>query len=483
MTKKSPSQGRIFIVDDDPSVRELLQDFLTLQGYAVVSESSSKEALRRIREASVDAPYDLVVSDIRMSGLDGMELLQEIHADFPDLPFILITGYASVDTAVNAMRKGAFHYFVKPFKLNEVAVIVEKAMDARRLTLTNRELKREIRGRWSLSNILGKSAAMKRVFDLVERVAPSMANVLIQGESGTGKELVARAIHTLGPRSKFPFVAINCTAIPESLLESELFGYAKGAFTGAMGAKKGLIEEANHGTLFLDEIGDMSPPLQAKLLRVLQDRTIRPVGANQSIEVDVRVIAATHQDLKRGILEGKFREDLFYRLSVIPIELPPLRDRLEDIPVLAEHFLQKFLALHSQDSVSSHRVVGLSKDALAKLMRNSWKGNVRELENAIERAVVLCRGRQIEASDIPDPDILRPNEIFRNLTRDLPTLSELEQRYIQQVMDHTGGKKEKAAKILGINRRTLYRKGPLGPRGETGLSRLKPSFQSIGATV
>lgn len=304
--------------------------------------------------------------------------------------------------------------------------------------------------------MLGKSTAMRGVFDLVSRVAHSTANVFIQGESGTGKEMVARAIHSLGPRADKPFIAINCTAIPETLLESELFGHAKGSFTGAHARKKGLIEEAEGGTLFLDEIGDMSPPLQAKLLRVLQERKIRAVGDNNFTDVDVRVIAATHKDLKAAIREDRFREDLFYRLSVIPIVIPPLRDRADDIPLLAEHFLNKFAAANVRRD--GQRVQGFTKAALSKLIGLRWDGNVRELENVIERAVVLCAGDMIEAADIPDGEAENPERALGALSRDFPTLSQLEERFIRLVLEKTGGRKDKAAQILGMNRRTLYRK-------------------------
>ena len=448
-------KGRILAVDDDLHIRTLLQDFLGKEGYAVTCKSSAVEALKVLREHT-DEPFDLVISDLKMAQVDGMQLLATVKAEMPELPVILITGNASIDTAIEATRRGAFHYIVKPFKLNEVSIHVERALEKRSLSLDLQTLRKELKQGWGLSNIIGKSAGMRSVFDLVERVAPSTANVLIQGESGTGKEVVARAIHSLGPRAQSPFIAINCTAIPEALLESELFGHAKGSFTGASGMKKGLIEEANGGTLFLDEIGDMSPSLQAKLLRVLQERKIRPVGSNTFVDVNVRIIAATHKDLKAGIQAGAFREDLFYRLSVIPIQIPPLRERPEDIPLLAEHFLNKYAAANSADGTP--RVRAFSKEALAKLLRFRWQGNVRELENIVERAVVLARGAVIEEGDLPNPEIENGEQMFKGLTSDFPTLMQLEERYIRVVLNKTAGRKDRAAQILGVNRRTLYRK-------------------------
>lgn len=453
-------KGNILVVDDDKEMRNLMQDFLTREGYSVTLYSSAVEALEFLRSQVGKhlgaGGYDLVISDIKMAQMDGMQFLKTLKSEIPELPVILVTGYGSVDTAIESMKNGAFHYLVKPFKLTELSVNVERAMEKRVLTLDNQTLRRELKGEWRLENVLGKSPGMKAVFDLIERVAPSTANILIQGESGTGKEMVARAIHNLGPRASKPFIAINCTAIPETLLESELFGHAKGSFTGASGRKKGLVEEANQGTLFLDEIGDMSPALQSKLLRVLQERKIRPVGDNTPIDVDVRIIAATHKNLKAGIRENTFREDLYYRLSVIPIQLPPLRERQDDIPLLAEHFLNKYAATNGINGTP--RVRGFTKGALSKLLRLRWQGNVRELENLVERAVVLCRGNMIEENDIPDPEIASIEESFKGMTADFPTLTQLEERYMQIVLQKTAGRKDKAAQILGINRRTLYRK-------------------------
>jgi len=454
-------KGKIVVVDDDSDMRGLVQDFLVSQSFSVTCFGSAIEALTALRPGGSLAQagaqdVDVIISDIKMAQLDGMQFLKAIKNERPEIPVILATAFASIDMAIEAMRNGAYHYIVKPFKLAELSVIVEHALEHRQLSRDNQLLRSEVKKSWGLHEMLGKSQAMRSVFDLVSRVAGSTANVLITGESGTGKEMVARAIHSLGPRATKPFIAINCTAIPESLLESELFGHAKGSFTGASGKKKGLIEEANGGTLFLDEIGDMSPPLQAKLLRVLQERKIRPVGDNNFYDIDVRVIAATHKDLKAAIREDRFREDLFYRLSVIPIVIPPLRDRKEDIRVLADHFLKKYSgANRTGDSVG---IKGFTKEAVLKLLSLRWEGNVRELENVIERAVVLCPSHLIDVGDIPNPDQETAELTANAMVQDFPTLTQLEQRYIQKVLLKTAGRKDKAAQILGINRRTLYRK-------------------------
>ncbi len=445
----SPSpKGRVLIIDDDGDMRSLLRDFFSNQGFSVEAFGSASEALKLLEHS----PVDVVISDIHMPEMDGLELTAQIQSLHPEIPVVLITAFGSIETAIEAMRRGAFHYIVKPFKLAEISVNVDRALEHRRLKQDNQLLRQEIRTGQQFAGILGKSSAMRSIFDLIQRVAPTTANVLIQGESGTGKERIARAIHDKGPRRHKPFVAINCTAIPESLLESELFGHAKGSFTGAIQRKRGLFEEAEGGTLFLDEIGDMEPALQSKLLRVIQERKIRAVGDTTDRDIDVRLIAATHKDLKEAIRNGRFREDLFYRLSVIPLRVPPLRERSEDIPLLAEHFLRKVTAQNDSS------VKGFSPKALQKLMRLRWEGNVRELENVVERAVVLCRGTVIDETDIPSPETETPEQFHTKSTQDWPTLAALEERYIQQVLEKTGGRKERAAQILGINRRTLLRK-------------------------
>jgi len=447
----SEFKGKIAVIDDDEQMRLLLKDFLTREKYDVICFAGGEEAYTTLSQSEDEV--NLIITDLKMAHMDGMQFLKKIKITKPEIPVVLITAFGSIDTAIEAMRNGAFHYLVKPFKLVEIIAVVELALKQNNLTKENTVLRNEVKKSYGLKGMIGKSKAIKSVFDLIKRVSQSTANVLITGESGTGKEVVARAIHQLGDRANFPFVAINCTAIPENLLESELFGHAKGSFTGAVSQKSGLIKEANGGTLFLDEIGDMSPALQAKLLRVLQERKIRPVGDNTTYDVDIRVIAATHQDLKKSIKEGTFREDLYYRLSVIPISLPALRERSEDIPLLAEHFLKKFKATTGHSTIT-----GFSKSAMNKLMSLRWSGNVRELENVIERAVVLCQASQIEEEDIPTPDVSNPTVAINEMTQDFPTLEELEKRYMQVILQKTMGRKDKAAEMLGINRRTLYRK-------------------------
>ncbi len=442
----------VLIIDDDAEMRRLLVDFLTGEGFKTSAYSSAKRALEDLTSGPGSDRIDLVITDLNMPEMTGLDFIRRFKGLRSDVPVILITAFGSIETAIEAIRAGAYDYVVKPFKLAEISVTVGRALEVRQLQSENKVLRSELRRSQSFSGIIGKSSAMQDVFDLVRRVSQASANVLITGESGTGKEQVARAIHESGLRAKKPFVPINCTAIPESLLESELFGHAKGSFTGAHQRKKGLFEEAEGGTLFLDEIGDMNLALQAKLLRVLQERRIRAVGDTIDREINVRIIAATHKDLKAAIKNGGFREDLFYRLSVIPIVIPPLRHRRDDIPLLAEHFLRRFSAANGS------KVEGFSPQALSKLMSMSWEGNVRELENVIERAVVLARGSVIEESDLPTASDDTVEGFYGAISNQFLTFEELEKRYMRFVLDKTGGKKEKAAQILGINRRTLYRK-------------------------
>ncbi len=447
------SLGSIVVVDDDTEMRSLVTDHLKRQGYQVKDFANGTEALRYLSSNGLDAlGTELVISDLRMPELDGLDLLQHVKRLPQQIPVIIMTAFATIDTAIEGLRRGVFDYITKPFKLTELNITVERALHFHRLKIQNQALTSTVHKSWNKQSIVGKSTAIQNIFDLIDRVGPSSTNILITGESGTGKEVIARALHNQSPRSNQPFIAINCTAIPESLMESELFGHIKGAFTGANVDKKGLFEEANGGTLFLDEIGDMDMALQAKLLRVLQERTIRAVGSNQSKPIDVRVIAATHKDLKKAISNGTFREDLYYRLSVIPIVIPPLRHRVEDIPLLANHFLRKYSALNHNKQVS------FTQAAIQKLMGMHWPGNVRELENMVERLVVLARSTTIDVADIPDSEQTSQEHFFGTATSDLPTIEELEKRYIHLVLEKTGGKKERASQILGINRRTLYRK-------------------------
>ncbi len=452
------SKGRILVVDDEQEMRSLIEDYLNKEGYEAICSSSAVEALEALAPGGHLGPeheqgnIDLIISDIKMPKMDGLEFAARLQTVRPEIPVILITAFGSIETAIEAMKRGAFHYIVKPFKLAEMGVNVDRAMEYRKLQRDNTALRDEVKKSWNMGSVIGKSSAMKAVFDLVGRVSQATANVLITGESGTGKEMVARAIHQQGPRHLKPFIAINCTAIPESLLESELFGHAKGSFTGAITRKRGLFEEAEGGTLFLDEIGDMNVLLQSKLLRVIQEKKVRSVGDNVDRPVDVRIMAATHKDLKAAIKDGRFREDLYYRLSVIPIVIPPLRHRQEDIPILAEYFLKKYSATNRSS------IRGFTKRAVSKLMGLKWEGNVRELENVIERAVVLCTAGLIDESDIPSPETASAETFFGAATGDFPTLEQLERRYIEMIMEKTAGRKDKASQILGINRRTLYRK-------------------------
>lgn len=440
----------IIVVDDDREMCAMLREFLAGEGYSVTDFTSPIEALKAVSDKTARA--DLIVTDLNMPTMNGLELTKKLKEINEEIPVLLITAFGTIENAVLAMQAGAFDYVIKPFKLSEISLKISRAFQLKDLKIQNQKLREAVSGVRSFKGIIGKSAGMLEVYDLIKRVSQATANIMISGESGTGKEQVARAIHQSGPRSNRAFVAINCTAIPETLMESELFGHAKGSFTGAYQRKKGLFEEAEGGTLFLDEIGDMDMSLQSKLLRVLQERKVRAVGDTVDRAVDVRIIAATHKDLKAAIKNGTFREDLYYRLSVIPIVIPPLRHRREDIPLLAESFLKRFAAANNSP------VTGFTSIALKQMMEMLWEGNVRELENWVERAVVLARGNMIDESDLPRPASASPESFFGEISGHLPTVEEMEKRYIKLVLEKTGGKKEKAAQILGMNRRTLYRK-------------------------
>ncbi|MBI2882052.1 MAG: sigma-54-dependent Fis family transcriptional regulator [Candidatus Tectomicrobia bacterium] len=441
--------ARLLVVDDDERVRRLLTRLLHEEGYQVRAVASGEEALA---EQESEA-YDLVLTDLTMPGMSGMELLEAIKARMPEVGVIIITAFGTVESAVQAMHKGAFHYICKPFKLDEVRIFVQRALQEGRTRRELADLRREVHQKFEFSNILGKSKAMQEVFGLIQRVAGSNSTVLITGKSGTGKELVAKAIHYNSLRRRFPFVAVNCSAIVETLLESELFGHVKGAFTGAVANKKGIFEEAQGGTVFLDEIAETSPAMQVKLLRVLQEHEIRRVGGNESIPVDIRLIAATNQDLEEAVREGRFRDDFYYRLNVIPIHLPALQDRPEDIPLLAQHFLAKFAAR------GRAAVAGISKEAMRVLSRYPWPGNVRELENVIERAITLGAQGEIGVEDLPKALLEgdRPAETPGALPV-TASIRQVEKAHITRVLKHTGGQISEAARILGIDRRTLYRK-------------------------
>jgi DNA-binding NtrC family response regulator len=443
----------ILVVDDDAPMRDMLVSLVEEAGYQAAAAGSADEAVERAREQE----YDAILSDIRMPGKDGIQLIGELREVRPDTPVILMTAFGTIDSAVDAMRAGAFDYVTKPFKRDAILAVLERAFERRELEQENRRLRRALDRSSSFGELIGASPAMREIFALIRKIAGSGSSVLITGESGTGKEVVARTIHYTGARAQRPFVPINCTAMPEGLLESELFGHVRGAFTGAHTAKKGLFEEANGGTLFLDEIGDMPVGLQGKLLRVLQDREIRPVGGNRSVKVDVRIITATNKSLKKEIDEGRFRQDLYYRLNVIPIHIPPLRERAEDVPLLVEGFLRK----HSPPE----RAYTISPEALDRLIRARWEGNARELENVIERAVALATEPVIHVDDLPFAEhevrceAASDDALLRQAVAQKLTLRELADRYIDSVLEATGGNKVRAARILGINRRTLYRRG------------------------
>jgi len=441
------AQERILIVDDEDQMRELLAKILEKNGYQVTPAADGGSALGLLEKESMD----LVVTDVRMPGMDGMEALKAIKELNPDTGVIIMTAFGSIDQAVQAVKEGAHDYISKPFKIDEMLLTIRKALEERRLRREVTTLRQELRTRYHFENLIGKSRAMQEVFRLIEQVATSRSTVMIYGKSGTGKELVARAIHYNSLRSTKAFVPVNCAAIPSELLESELFGHEKGAFTGAIATKVGKFELANGGTLFLDEVGSMRLDLQAKILRGLQEREIERVGGTRIIKIDVRVIAATNRDLKKGVEEGTFREDLYYRLNVVPVTLPDLKDRQEDIPLLANHFLQRF----AQESNPNIREI--SKEAMGILLSYPWPGNVRELENVIERAVTLGRGPAILASDLPPHLPSGAGPVERALAHEA-NLEDLERDYIQAVLRRTKGHQIRAAAILGIDRRTLYRK-------------------------
>jgi DNA-binding NtrC family response regulator len=443
----------VLVVDDDQAMRDMVVALLEDAGHAACGADGADAALECLKEREFDA----VISDIRMPGRSGIELVGEIRELRPATPIVLMTAFGSIDSAVEAMQAGAFDYVTKPFKRDAVLMSLERAFERRSLEEENRRLRKAVDRTSSFGEMIGESGAMREIFAMIRKVADSRASVLVTGESGTGKELVARTLHFSGCRAKAPFIPVNCTALPEGLMESELFGHVRGAFTGAVSTKRGLFEEADGGTLFLDEIGDMSLSLQSKLLRVLQDRQIRPVGGNQSRGIDVRVITATNVDLKQKIESGAFRKDLFYRLNVIPIEIPPLRERPDDIAPLAEAFLRKH---------GAGRRVTMTAAASRALRGHRWEGNARELENVIERAIAFSDSEVLDVADfaLNDEDgCMADREIADSLLEEAAanelTLSELADRYTGWVLSMTKGNKARAAKILGINRRTLYRRG------------------------
>ncbi len=445
----------ILVVDDEANYLTVMEALLGEAGYETLTAASGADALK----VAAQADLDLVLTDMKMPQMSGIELLSELKRLDPDLPVIIMTAYGTVEKAVEAMKKGAFDYILKPFKNEEILVTIAKALEHRHLLRQNRLLGQELGKRYGPANIVGHSKAMQEILALVHRVAPTRATVLISGESGTGKELIARAIHALSPRAAKPFISVNVAALTETLLESELFGHEKGAFTHAVAMRKGRFELADGGTLFLDEVAEMTPALQVKLLRVLQEMEFERVGGTRTIKVDVRVVAATNKDLKEEVDAGRFREDLFYRLNVVHLKIPPLRQRPEDIPPLAHHFLRKYAEENARGEVH------LAPEALSVLNRYPWPGNVRELENVMERAVILCNGRLITPQDLPaelagtrpDPSLdLGQLPLFH---LPLPeALERLEEQMIRRALAQAGNVQVRAAELLGITKSLLQYK-------------------------
>ncbi len=456
---------RLLVVDDEPSMREFLEILLSQEGYQVTTAASGEEAFQIFERLEPD----LILTDVKMPGMSGLDLIREIRTVDSAIPIIAITAYASANDAIRAVREGAYDYLSKPFQIEDLRIIIRNALEARKLRRDNFDLLRRISAQHRFGEIIGKSPQMADVFNLISRIAPSKANVLVIGESGTGKELVARAIHNRSPRADKPFITVNCSAIPETLLESELFGHVKGSFTGAVANKVGLVEAAHTGTLFLDEVGDISLPIQAKLLRFLQEREYRRVGGTDDKKIDVRVIAATNKKLEKEMEEGNFREDLYYRLNVIKILLPPLREREEDIPLLLDHFLKKFCT--EQGKV----IKKISSLALRVLCNYHYPGNVRELENVLERCVTLEQSDQLTAENLPPKLIESVGNAPTPLQENLPpdgidlnrTLERVERDLIDKALEVTGGNRSRAARLLGISFRSLrYRLVKLGIESE-----------------
>ncbi len=457
---------RLLVVDDEPSMREFLEIMLSQEGYQVILAATGEEGFKAYRQEEPD----LVLTDVKMPGMSGLELIKEIHSLDQGIPIIAITAYACADDAIRAVRAGAYDYLSKPFQIDDLRVIIRNALETRRLRKENLLLRQSVEQRHRFGELIGKSPLMEEIFNLISRIAPSKASVLIVGESGTGKELVARAIHRNSTRVDRPFVTVNCTAIPESLLESEMFGHLKGSFTGAVGNKPGLVETAHTGTLFLDEVGDIPLSVQAKLLRFLQEREFRRVGGTEDHKVDVRVLAATNKKLEKEMEAGNFREDLYYRLNVIRIRIPSLREREEDIPLLVDHFLEKF---STEQRRNLKRVSSL---AMRILCNYRFPGNVRELENVIERCVTLEESDQLTADNLP-PKLLEarvtPPTALGDM--DIPpdgidlnrTMENLEKKLIGRALEITGGNRSRAASLLGISFRSLrYRLLKLGMDSE-----------------
>ena len=447
----------LLIVEDESALRSAIAAQLTHRGYDVQEAGSGEEAVARLAEFA----FDIIITDLRLPGIDGSAVVEAAVGRYPDIIAIVVTGYGTVKDAVEAIKRGASDFVSKPFQIDELLHALDSAIEQRRLKSENAYLRAQLEERYRFEGIIGKSRPMTRLFELLETVAPTNSTILITGETGTGKEVVARAIHHNGPRRMHRFVALNCSAIPEALLEAELFGHVRGAFTGAVGNRQGRFEQAHKGTLFLDEVGTMSAALQMKLLRALQEREFERVGDSHTTKVDVRVIAATNSDLARMVEAGEFREDLFYRLNVIPVQLPPLRDRKDDIPLLVQHFLDTFRAATARTAPLT-----VSQEAMRRLMAFPWPGNVRQLENAIERAVAFSAGRtQIDLTDLPgdiqpaQPAVVSPNVVLPEEGLDLDRLiGGIERELIQRSLERTGGNKGQAARLLNLKRTTLVEK-------------------------
>jgi len=457
-----PQPFHLLIVEDEAPLREVIAEQLADRGFVVEQAGTGEEALERLSAFA----YDILIADLHLPGIDGSTVVEQAVALYPDLIGIIVTGYGTVKTAVEAIKRGAADFITKPFQFESLMHVLNSALEQRRLKSENAYLRSQLEERYRFEGIVGRSVVMRDLFHLLETVAGTSSTILITGETGTGKELVARAIHHNSPRRSQRFVALNCSAIPETLLEAELFGHVRGAFTGAVANRAGKLEQANRGTLFLDEVGTMSTALQMKLLRVLQEREFERVGDSHVVHVDVRVIAATNSDLARMVAEGRFREDLFYRLNVIPIHLPALRDRKEDIPLLVQHFLQKYATNGTLPGDGPVKTLTVSQGAMRKLMAYGWPGNVRQLENALERAVALSGGRsQIETPDLP-PEIQNAGEPSAAQGLALPLggvdfaefIHKIERDLIIQSLERTGGNKGQAARLLNLKRTTLVEK-------------------------
>ena len=444
------ARNRILVVDDEEIMRSSLSDWLKEDGYDVVAVEDGFKAIDKIKNEE----WDLAVVDLKMPKINGLEVLAEINKIKPETPVIIVTAYATIDTAVLAIKSGAADYIVKPFNPEEISVVIAKLVEHQRLIKENIRLRKELNKRFRFQDLIGKSSKMLKVIEMIKTVAPTKSTVLITGESGTGKELVARAIHELSPRNRNSFISAACGAIPETLLEAELFGYEKGAFTGAVSQHKGRIELADKGTLFLDEIGDISIKTQVNLLRFIQEREFRRVGGKDAIKVDIRILAATNKNLEQMIAGGEFREDLYYRLNVITIDIPPLRERKEDITILADHFLEKY----SLDT--GKKIYGFSDQAMRMLMEYDWPGNIRQLENTIEHAVVVASELDIKVNDFPEYLVESKIESSAKAVpgKTNQSLEDLEKEYIESTLKSNNWNIRKSANILGINRVTLYNK-------------------------